>query len=106
MISIVCGIVTASAGTVTVAGHDHARDYRAARTMIGLVPQELHTDAFETVMATVSFSRGLFGKRRDPALIEKLLKDLSLWDKRDSKNMELSGVIGRASCREREWQCV
>lgn len=95
LISIVCGIVTATAGTVTVAGYDHARDYRAARTMIGLVPQELHTDAFETVMATVSFSRGLFGKPRDPAFIEQLLRDLSLWDKRDSKIMELSGGMKR-----------
>jgi ABC-2 type transport system ATP-binding protein len=95
MISIVCGIVTASVGTVTVAGHDHARDYRAARTMIGLVPQELHTDAFETVMATVTFSRGLFGKPRDPAFIEQLLRDLSLWDKRTSKIMELSGGMKR-----------
>ncbi|MBE1526469.1 ABC-2 type transport system ATP-binding protein [Sphingopyxis sp. OAS728] len=95
MISIVCGIVTASAGTVTVAGHDHARDYRAARTMIGLVPQELHTDAFETVMATVTFSRGLFGKPRNPAFIEQLLRDLSLWDKRTSKIMELSGGMKR-----------
>ncbi|WP_447753126.1 ABC transporter ATP-binding protein [Sphingopyxis fribergensis] len=95
LISIVCGIVTATAGTVTVAGHDHARDYRAARTMIGLVPQELHTDAFETVMATVSFSRGLFGKPRDPAFIEQLLRDLSLWDKRTSKIMELSGGMKR-----------
>ena len=95
MISIVCGIVTASAGTVAVAGHDHARDYRAARTMIGLVPQELHTDAFETVLATVTFSRGLFGKPRDPAFIEQLLRDLSLWDKRASKIMELSGGMKR-----------
>ena len=95
LISIVCGIVTASAGRVTVAGHDHARDYRAARTMIGLVPQELHTDAFETVLATVSFSRGLFGKPRDPAFIEQLLRDLSLWDKRNSKIMELSGGMKR-----------
>ena len=95
MISIVCGIVTPSAGTVTVGGHDHARDYRAARAMIGLVPQELHTDAFESVMATVSFSRGLFGKPRDPAFVEQLLKDLSLWDKRDSKIMELSGGMKR-----------
>ncbi|MGQ2929531.1 MAG: ABC transporter ATP-binding protein [Sphingopyxis sp.] len=95
LISIVCGIVTATSGTVTVAGHDHARDYRAARSMIGLVPQELHTDSFETVMATVSFSRGLFGKRRDPAFIEQLLRDLSLWDKRDSKIMELSGGMKR-----------
>ncbi len=95
LISIVCGIVTASAGTVTVAGHDHARDYRAARTLIGLVPQELHTDAFETVLATVSFSRGLFGKPRDPGFIEQLLRDLSLWDKRHSKIMELSGGMKR-----------
>jgi ABC-2 type transport system ATP-binding protein len=95
LISIVCGIVTASTGTVTVAGHDHARDYRTARTMIGLVPQELHTDAFETVLATVSFSRGLFGKPRDPAFIEQLLRDLSLWDKRNSKIMELSGGMKR-----------
>ena len=95
MISIVCGIVTPSAGTVTVGGHDHARDYRAARSLIGLVPQELHTDAFETVLATVSFSRGLFGKPKDPAFIEQLLKDLSLWDKRASKIMELSGGMKR-----------
>jgi ABC-2 type transport system ATP-binding protein len=95
LISIVCGIVTPSAGTVTVAGHDHLRDYRAARSMIGLVPQELHTDAFETVLTTVSFSRGLFGKRRDAAFIEQLLKDLSLWDKRDAKIMELSGGMKR-----------
>ncbi|PAL23520.1 ABC transporter ATP-binding protein [Sphingopyxis sp. GW247-27LB] len=95
LISIVCGIVMPSAGTVTVAGHDHLRDYRAARSMIGLVPQELHTDAFETVLATVNFSRGLFGKRRDPAFIERLLRDLSLWDKRDAKIMELSGGMKR-----------
>ncbi len=95
LISIVCGIVTPSRGTVSVAGHDHARDYRAARSMIGLVPQELHTDAFETVLTTVNFSRGLFGKPRDPAYIEQLLKDLTLWDKRDSKIMELSGGMKR-----------
>lgn len=95
LISIVCGIVTASSGAVTVGGHDHRRDYRAARAMIGLVPQELHTDSFETVLATVSFSRGLFGKPRDPAFIEQLLKDLSLWDKRNSKIMELSGGMKR-----------
>ncbi len=95
LISIVCGIVTPSSGTVTVAGHDHRRDYRAARAMIGLVPQELHTDSFETVLATVTFSRGLFGKRRNPAFIEQLLKDLTLWDKRDSKIMELSGGMKR-----------
>jgi ABC-2 type transport system ATP-binding protein len=95
LISIVCGIVTASAGTVTVAGHDHARDYRAARSMIGLVPQELHTDSFETVLATVTFSRGLFGKPRNPVFIEQLLKDLTLWDKRHAKIMELSGGMKR-----------
>jgi ABC-2 type transport system ATP-binding protein len=95
MISIVCGIVTASAGTVIVGGHDHARDYRAARSMIGLVPQELHTDAFEKVITTVTFSRGLFGKPKDPRFIEQLLKDLSLWDKRNSKIMELSGGMKR-----------
>ncbi|PQM26641.1 multidrug ABC transporter ATP-binding protein [Sphingopyxis lindanitolerans] len=95
LISIVCGIVTASSGTVTVGGHDHARDYRAARSMIGLVPQELHTDSFEKVITTVNFSRGLFGKPRDPAFIEQLLKDLSLWDKRNSKIMELSGGMKR-----------
>ncbi|WP_432767711.1 MAG: ABC transporter ATP-binding protein [Sphingopyxis sp.] len=95
LISIVCGIVTASVGTVTVGGHDHARGYRAARSMIGLVPQELHTDAFETVLTTVTFSRGLFGKPRNPAFIEQLLKDLSLWDKRASKIMELSGGMKR-----------
>ncbi len=95
LISIVCGIVTASSGTVMVGGHDHARDYRAARSMIGLVPQELHTDAFETVLATVSFSRGLFGKPKNPAYIEQLLRDLSLWDKRNNKIMELSGGMKR-----------
>lgn len=95
MISIVCGIVTASSGTVTVGGHDHAKDYRAARSMIGLVPQELHTDAFEKVITTVTFSRGLFGKPKDPVFIEQLLKDLSLWDKRNSKIMELSGGMKR-----------
>ena len=95
LISIVCGIVTASSGTVTVGGHDHARGYRAARSMIGLVPQELHTDAFEKVITTVSFSRGLFGKPKDPPFIEQLLRDLSLWDKRNSKIMELSGGMKR-----------
>ena len=95
LISIVCGIVTPTAGSVTVAGHDHSRDFRAARTMIGLVPQELHTDAFEKVITTVSFSRGLFGKPRDPAYIEQLLRDLSLWDKRNAKIMELSGGMKR-----------
>jgi ABC-2 type transport system ATP-binding protein len=95
LISIVCGIVTPSGGTVTVAGHDHQRDYRAARRKIGLVPQELHTDAFESVWATVTFSRGLFGCPPDPAHVEKVLKDLSLWDKRKAKIMELSGGMKR-----------
>ena len=95
MISIVCGIVTPTAGTVLVDGHDHRRDYRAARRKIGLVPQELHTDAFESVWATVTFSRGLFGCPPNPAFVEKVLKDLSLWDKRKSKIMELSGGMKR-----------
>ncbi|HEV2866618.1 MAG TPA: ABC transporter ATP-binding protein, partial [Allosphingosinicella sp.] len=95
LISIVCGIVTPSAGTVTVEGHDHRRDYRATRRKIGLVPQELHTDAFESVWATVTFSRGLFGCPPDPAHIEKVLKDLSLWDKRKARIMELSGGMKR-----------
>jgi len=95
LISIVCGIVTPSAGTVIVGGHDHQQSYRAARSIIGLVPQELHTDAFEKVITTVSFSRGLFGKPKDPAFIEQLLRDLSLWDKRNSKIMELSGGMKR-----------
>src|ERR1700728_3991629 len=89
LINIVCGIVTASSGTVIADGHDIVRDYRAARTKIGLVPQELSTDAFETVWATVSFSRGLFGRAPHPVFIEALLRDLSLWDKRDSKIMTL-----------------
>jgi ABC-2 type transport system ATP-binding protein len=95
LIGIVCGIVNASAGTVTVDGHDIATDYRAARRMIGLVPQELTTDAFETVWATVSFSRGLWGKRADPGHIAKVLKQLSLWDRKDSKIMTLSGGMKR-----------
>jgi ABC-2 type transport system ATP-binding protein len=95
LINIVCGIVTPSAGTVIADGHDIVRDYRAARSAIGLVPQELHTDAFETVWATVSFSRGLFGKAPDPAHCEKVLRDLSLWDKRNSKIMALSGGMKR-----------
>jgi ABC-2 type transport system ATP-binding protein len=95
MISIVCGIVTPSAGRVEVAGHDIGRDYRAARRMIGLVPQELNTDAFETVWATVNFSRGLFGCAPNPAFVEKVLRDLSLWDKRKAKIMELSGGMKR-----------
>src|SRR5215213_810219 len=95
LISIVCGIVNPTAGTVTADGHDIIADYRAARAKIGLVPQELTTDAFETVWATVSFSRGLFGKRRNPAHIERVLRDLSLWDKKDSKIMTLSGGMKR-----------
>jgi ABC-2 type transport system ATP-binding protein len=95
LISIICGIVTPSAGKVTVDGHDIITDYRAARAMIGLVPQELTADMFETVWTTVSFSRGLWGKWDDPAYIEKVLKDLSLWDKRNSKLMTLSGGMKR-----------
>ncbi len=95
LISIVCGIVNASTGSVSVDGHDIVRDYRAARAMIGLVPQELTTDAFETVWATVSFSRGLFGKPANPAHIEQVLKALSLWDKKDSRIMTLSGGMKR-----------
>ncbi|HEX8216017.1 MAG TPA: ABC transporter ATP-binding protein [Allosphingosinicella sp.] len=95
LISIVCGIVTATSGTVTVDGHDHARDYRAAREKIGLVPQELHTDAFESVWATTTFSRGVFGCAPNPIYIEQLLKDLSLWDKRKAKIMTLSGGMKR-----------
>jgi ABC-2 type transport system ATP-binding protein len=95
LISIICGIANPSTGSVTVEGHDIITAYRAARSMIGLVPQELHTDAFETVWATVSFSRGLFGKPKNPALIEKILKDLSLWDKKDSKIVTLSGGMKR-----------
>jgi ABC-2 type transport system ATP-binding protein len=95
LIGIVCGIVNASAGTVTVDGRDHVRDYRAVRAMIGLVPQELTTDAFETVWATCTFSRGLFGKPHNPAFIEKVLKDVSLWDKKDQKIMTLSGGMKR-----------
>jgi ABC-2 type transport system ATP-binding protein len=95
LINIICGIVTASSGTVIADGHDIVRDYRAARTKIGLVPQELSTDAFETVWATVSFSRGLFGRAPHPAFIEALLRDLSLLDKRDNKIMTLSGGMKR-----------
>jgi ABC-2 type transport system ATP-binding protein len=95
LISIVCGIVNRSEGTVLVDGHDIVSDYRAARSLIGLVPQELTTDAFETVWATVSFSRGLFGKPANPAHIEKVLKDLSLWSRKDSKVMTLSGGMKR-----------
>jgi ABC-2 type transport system ATP-binding protein len=95
LISVICGIVNPSSGTVRVDGHDIISDYRAARAQIGLVPQELTTDAFETVWATVSFSRGLFGKPADPAHIEKVLKALSLWDKKDSMIMTLSGGMKR-----------
>ena len=95
LINIICGIVTPSAGTVSVGGHDILRDYRAARAMIGLVPQELTSNAFESVWATVSFSRGLFGKPANPGQVEKVLRDLSLWDRKDSKIMTLSGGMKR-----------
>lgn len=95
LISIICGIVNATSGQVTADGHDIVRDYRAARSRIGLVPQELTTDAFETVWSTVTFSRGLFGKASNPTLIEQLLKDLSLWDKRDTQIRMLSGGMKR-----------
>ena len=95
LINIICGIVTPSAGTVSVGGHDILRDYRAARAMIGLVPQELTSNAFESVWATVSFSRGLFGKPANPGQVEKVLTDLSLWDRKDSKIMTLSGGMKR-----------
>ena len=95
LISIICGIVTATAGTVLVDGHDTRRDFRITRGMIGLVPQELSTDAFETVWSTVKFSRGLFGKPSNPAHLEKVLRNLSLWDKKDSKIMTLSGGMKR-----------
>jgi ABC-2 type transport system ATP-binding protein len=95
LINIVCGIVTPTAGTVAVDGHDIIRDYRAARSRIGLVPQELHTDAFESVWATMTFSRGLFGKSPDHAYCERVLRDLSLWDKKEAKIMTLSGGMKR-----------
>jgi ABC-2 type transport system ATP-binding protein len=95
LISCICGILNISTGTVLVDGHDIVSGFRAARSLIGLVPQELTTDAFETVWATVSFSRGLFGKPANPAYIEKVLKDLSLWDKKDNKIMTLSGGMKR-----------
>ena len=95
LIGIVCGTVKATSGTVSADGHDTLRDYRAARASIGLVPQELHTDAFESVWATIKFSRGLFGKAPDEAYLEKVLRDLSLWDKRNAKIMTLSGGMKR-----------
>ena len=95
LINIICGIVNPTEGRVLADGHDIIADYRAARAKIGLVPQELTTDAFETVWATVSFSRGLFGKRADPAYIETVLRDLSLWDKKDNKIRTLSGGMKR-----------
>ena len=95
LISIICGIVNATSGTVTADGHDIRKDFRAARSKIGLVPQELTSDAFESVWATVNFSRGLFGKPPNPAYLEKVLKDLSLWDKKDSTILALSGGMKR-----------
>jgi ABC-2 type transport system ATP-binding protein len=95
LISIICGIVNPSSGSVSVDGHDIIGDYRAARSLIGLVPQELTTDAFETVWSTVSFSRGLFGKKPDPAHIEKVLRELSLWDKKNNQIITLSGGMKR-----------
>lgn len=95
LISIICGIVTPSGGTITVGGNDNQSDYRAARSLIGLVPQELTTDAFESVWDTVSFSRGLYGKARDDAKIEQILRRLTLWDKRKARMMELSGGMKR-----------
>ena len=95
LINIICGIVKLSSGTVTADGHDIQRDYKQARKKIGLVPQELHTDAFERVIDTVTFSRGLFGYAANPAYLEKVLRDLSLWDKRNEKIMALSGGMKR-----------
>jgi ABC-2 type transport system ATP-binding protein len=95
LINIVCGIVKLSSGSVTADGHDIQRDYKQARKKIGLVPQELHTDAFERVIDTVTFSRGLFGYPANPAYLEKVLRDLSLWDKRNEKIMALSGGMKR-----------
>jgi ABC-2 type transport system ATP-binding protein len=95
LIHVVCGIVVPTAGTVTVDGHDIVRDYRAARSKVGLVPQELYTDTFETPWATATFSRGLFGRPSNPALIEKVLRDLSLWDRRRDRIMTLSGGMKR-----------
>ena len=95
LISIICGIVNPGSGSVQVGGYDIVKDYRASRSQIGLVPQELVNDVFETVWATLQFSRGLFGKKPDPAYLEQLLKDLSLWDKKDAKIFELSGGMKR-----------
>jgi ABC-2 type transport system ATP-binding protein len=95
LISIICGLATASSGSVTVGGHDIARDFRAARALIGLVPQELHVESYEKVINTIRFTRGLFGKKPDDALIEQILRDLSLWDKRDEKILALSGGMKR-----------
>ena len=95
LIGIICGIVNATGGTVTVDGYDNVKDYRATRSKIGLVPQELTTDTFESVLRTVSFSRGLFGKPPNPSYVEKVLKELSLWDRRNSKIMTLSGGMKR-----------
>lgn len=95
LISIICGIVKASGGTITADGHDVVHDYRVTRSKIGLVPQELSTDAFETVWASVRFSRGLYGRARNDKHVEKVLRDLSLWDKKDSKIMTLSGGMKR-----------
>ena len=95
LIGIICGILVPTQGKVTVDGHDIIKDYRAARSLIGLVPQELHTDAFESVWATVSFSRGLFNKPKNPTYVEKVLRALSLWDKKDNKIMTLSGGMKR-----------
>src|SRR6187402_3440783 len=106
LINIICGIVTASTGKVVADGHDHVREFRAARARIGLVPQELTTDMFETVWNTMAFSRGLFGKPPNAAVLEKVLRDLSLWDKKDAKIMTLSGgmkrrvMIGKALSHE------
>lgn len=108
LISIICGLVNPTSGSVTIDGHDIIRDFRATRSMIGLVPQELTTDTFETVAATLAFSRGLFGKKPDPAYIEKTLRALSLWDKKDNIIKELSGgmkrrvLIGKALSHEPE----
>src|SRR6478609_7354177 len=95
LINIICGIVTPTQGMILAGGHDVVSDYRAARSKIGLVPQELSTDAFESVWATVNFSRGLFGKPKNHAYVEKVLRDLSLWDKKNAKIMALSGGMKR-----------